>query len=149
MSYSSIKKAENTYLKASLQELISMVLYKHDKSVIADISRINGNEYNYNLDCTLFIDVLYNDFRIDENRLKRIVETSSTKQKSDFVNALESTYDEASTEIRMLILEILEKYEHEFGISFEAWFEKYYSVHDHDVIYLGFLSEKLNKLFDF
>lgn len=130
LSYSSIKKAENTYLKASLQELISMVLYKHDKSVIADISRINGNEYNYNLDCTLFIDVLYNDFRIDENRLKRIVETSSTKQKSDFVNALESTYDEASTEIRMLILEILEIYEHEFGISFETWFEKYYSVHD-------------------
>lgn len=149
LSYSSIKKSEDAYLKATLQELISMVLYNHDKSAIADMSRINGNEYNYNLDCTLFIDVLYNDFRIDENRLKRIVEISSTKQKADFVNALESTYDKASTEIRLLILEILEKHEYEFGFSFETWFENYYRVHEHDAIFLGVLSEKLNKLFDF
>ena len=121
----------------------------HNRSAIADISRINGNEYNYNLDCTLLIDILYNELRIDENRLKRIINVSTAKQKSDFINVLEWTYDESSTEVRLLIIQIFKKYGYEFNLDFERWFEQYYNTHNQDIIYLGYLSKKLNQLFDF
>lgn len=149
LSYSSIKKNEDKYLKASLNELVSLVIHMHNRSAIADISRINGNEYNYNLDCTLLIDILYNELRIDENRLKRIINVSTAKQKSDFINVLEWTYDESSTEVRLLIIQIFKKYGYEFNLDFERWFEQYYNTHNQDIIYLGYLSKKLNQLFDF
>ena len=118
-----------------------------DRKTLANIERINGNRYSFNLDCMILLGTLKLDSRFDANRFDRIIKNASKDQTEELRNAFMKIYDKLTPHARLIFIRGVVAKPTLFGNTVEAVCTALYQNNSKDIVYYGFMAQRLNKCF--
>ena len=140
-----LKSDEALYGEMNLKEISNKVVAGIDKSVLANIERINSNRYSYRLDYLLFCGYLRYYGRLEESRFERILNRTPRQEYSDIRSGLIRLYAVCGTRERLSMLNYFVRHERQLHFKDEEFMEPVYADQGKDLIYYGMMSQRINQ----
>lgn len=142
-----IKSDEMYYSKLSLKEIANKVAQGIGRNTLANVERINNNQYMYNLDCFLFLGNLKLYAHFDKSRFERIIRNTPVKQNQELMDAIRKVFEKLKTDGRFETIRCLsETVAPHKGDPIRICNDLYQNV-DKDTVYYGILASRLNRQF--
>mgnify|MGYP005756440989 CR=1 FL=1 len=146
LPFAKLKSDEALYSDMSLKDIAAKVCVGMNRSSLANIERINTNRYAVPLDYLLFCGHLRYNGTLEVSRLERIWNRVSIEDKLVIKDALAKLYGVCSPEGRLEILKYING-RNQLGLSMIPFIDTAYANMEKDLIFYGFLGERINKLF--
>lgn len=136
-----LKTDEAYYLSMSPEEITEKAILGVGSDTLANLERINGNRYSYLLDYMLFCGHYRMNGNFEGGRLNRILR--NTEEADHIVRLLPQLYGAGTLDAKLEMLKyILEK-----DNNLDSFLAEAYTHCEKDIIYFGFLAQRVNKLF--
>lgn len=147
LPFAEIKNSELYYQSLSMNDIIQKIREGIGKNTLANIERINTNAYSRNLDVFLLLGNAVAENHFEESRFERILEASSSAEKSELLGSICSLYSKCSRNARFETLRALEQYSEQTDIDMETFLKKCYDRQPADDIYYGYIASRFNNSF--
>ncbi len=147
LPFAEIKNSELYYQSLSMRDILQKIREGIGKSTLANIERINTNAYSRNLDVFLLLGNAVTENHFEESRFERILEASSSAEKSELLGSICSLYPKYNRNARFETLRALEQYSEQTDMDMEAVLKKCYDRQPVDDIYYGYIASRLNNSF--
>ncbi len=147
LPFAKIKLEETTLAEMSLLEIGRKGITGISRSSMANIERINSNNYSYKNDFLLFCSHLRVDSVFEESRLVRVLDNITANEASVIFEILVSAYGATDIFIRLELVRFIERFGSRFDCSIMNYLDEVFSVNEKDEIYYGIMARKLNDEF--
>ena len=147
LPFAKIKLEESQFAEMSLVEIGRKGITGISRALMADIERINSNNYSYKNDFLLFCGHLRINSLFDESRLIRVLDNVNSSDKHVILDVLVEAYGVCNLLVKMNIANFIERSGSQLNCSISDYLEAVYNKYDKDEIYYGILSYRLNKAF--
>jgi len=147
LPFAEIKNSELYYQSLSMSDIIQKIYEGVGKSTLANIERINTNAYSRNLDVFLLLGNTITENHFEESRFSRILETSSSAEKTELLGSICSLYAKCNRNARFEVLRSFEQHKDQTDIEMEAVLKKCYDKQPVDDIYYGYIASRFNNSF--
>ena len=147
LPFITLKSDEETFTGMDIKSILNKVLAGTSKSTITNIERINTNRYSYKLDYFLFSSRLRKDNVFETDRLDRICRVLSKEEKDVVSQGFIQLYGLCNPNGRLEILRFLHSPENSLMITSEKLMDAVYREQPRDIIYYGFVAERINRFF--
>ena len=144
LPFAEIKNTEAYYATLSVEEVIRKVSEGIGKSTLANIERINSNNYVLQLDVLLLLGNAMVSRFFDCNRFERIIGEISNWEKKKLIDTICVMYPKFEKESRFDIIRTFKEFSSEIGQPIDELIARCYKEYPKDEIFYGFLAEKLN-----
>ena len=148
LPFAKLRSDETLYNELSLKEIIAKTTLGVSKSTLINLERINSSRYSTNIDLALFCGQLRMNGIFDESRLERIITKLSDDEIILLSNALISLYPFCQTEMKIIILNYMERRSSALKTTYNDFLNGIYENGVKDEIYYGIMSGILNKHFE-
>lgn len=142
-----IKSDEEVFGSLSLKQAISKLAQGIQRPTLANLERINSNQYSYILDCCLLLGGLRLDDRLDTSRFDRVLSNILPQEFEAIKDALVKIFPSCSVETKLQMLKFAEQNFGRFDMQVLDFLDDLYVANKKDAIYYGVLSLYVNKKF--
>ena len=142
-----LKSDEESFNSMDIKGILQKALSGTSKSTVTNIERINSNRYSYKLDYFLFATKLKSESVFETDRLDRICRTLTNEEKQIIGKGFTKLYCQCKSKGRLEILRYLSSSENTFPISYVDLMNEVYKDEPRDLIFYGFVAERVNRVF--
>ncbi|NLD46324.1 MAG: hypothetical protein GX660_03880, partial [Clostridiaceae bacterium] len=142
-----LKSDEEKYSEMSIQQIADKVIVGVNTNDISNIERINSNRYSYKLDYFLFCANLRNKDIFETDRLQRILHNMPDQDRKVFINTFYKLFKVCSVKGRLSLMKFFVHYCDSHKINHSQLVDQLYTNDTKDIVYFGFLAQKLNPKF--
>ena len=143
-----IKADEDYYLNLPFEELTDKAVSGIGKNTLANIERINSNNYSYKLDFVLFISNWRRYGNLDVNRLERFWNRLSKHEKNCVLKALYEVYSDCNIDAKWNFLNYIDDKNNIMQVKLDKILDELYLGKKKDQIFYGIMAKKANEKFN-
>ena len=147
LPFAEIKNTEAYYATLSVEDVIKKVSEGIGKSTLANIERINSNNYVLQLDVLLLLGNAMVSKFFDCNRFERIIREIGNWEKQKLIEAICAMYPKFERESRFDVIRTFNHQSNEIGKPIDELIALCYKEYPKDEIFYGFVAEKLNMIY--
>lgn len=142
-----IKEDEDYYSHLTFDELSNQVIMGIGKNTLANLERVNSNNYSYKLDYILFLGNWSRNGRFDVNRLERFWGWLNENERQTLADTLGMLYPKCQLNAKWNCLRYFDSRDNVTDINLLEAIDKFYEKSPKDSIYYGIMATILNKTF--